>query len=333
MSSNGTEIFVSVVAPLRDDGAIVEAFVDETAGVLRESYRDYELVLVDDGSTDDTLDRLDRLLARHQCVRVVRLSRSFGEEVALAAGLDSAIGDYVVTMLPDSDPPELIPRIVEQARTGAGVVFGIRETRAGDRLAMRVAVRLFHWLAQHVLRIDVPRNATQFRAFSRQALNAVLAIRDSARYLRVLAVSIGYANRSFRYRPICRGGSPRRKSLVEAVGLAIDLVVTGSRRPLRLVTWFGAAASAFSLLYSGYVILVYLFKDDPAEGWTTLSLQVSVMFFFLFVALAVVSEYIGHILAETRNRPLYHVLDELNSCVLLADPERRNVVVGLPEGS
>lgn len=330
---NGTDLFVSIVAPLRDDGAIVEAFVRETMVVLRENYRDYELVLVDDGSTDDTRERLERLLAEHECVRVVRLSRSFGEEVALAAGLDSAIGDYVVTMLPDSDPPELIPRIVERARGGAGVVFGIRETRTGDRLTMRVAVRLFHMLARRVFRVDVPRNATHFRAFSRQALNAVLAIRDSARYLRVLAVSIGYANRSFRYRPICRSGRPRRKSLVEAVGLAVDLVVTGSRRPLRIVTWFGAAASGLSLLYSGYVILVYLLKDDPAEGWTTLSLQISIMFFFLFVAVAVISEYIGHILAETRNRPLYHVLDELNSSVLLADPERRNVVVGLPEAS
>jgi len=327
------DLFVSVVAPLRDDGAIVETFVDDTMCVLREAYRNYELVLVDDGSTDDTHWRLDRLLARHDCVRALRLSRSFGEEVALAAGLDSSIGDYVVTMLPDTDPPELIPRIIEQARSGAGVVFGIRDVRSGEPLAMRVAVQLFHWFARNVVRIDVPRNATQFRAFSRQALNAVLAIRDSARYLRVLAVSVGYANRSFRYRPICRSGRPRRKTFVEAVGLAIDLVVTGSSRPLRLVTWFGAAASAASLLYSGYVILVYVLKDHPAEGWTTLSLQVSVMFFFLFVALAVVSEYVGHILTETRARPLYHILDELNSSVLLAEPARRNVVFELSDRS
>jgi len=325
------EYFVSVVAPLHDDADIVDGFVRDTIRVLRESYSYYELVLVDDGSTDDTLARLEHLLRELEGVRVIRLSRRFGEEVALSAGLDAVIGDYAVTMLPDSDPPELIPEIVDQAREGSGVVFGVRRERSGEPFAMRAFSRLFYWVAARIAKIDIPRNSTQFRVFSRQALNAILEFKDRSRYLRVLAVHIGYANRSFVYRTISRSGKPRRKGFVEAINLAVDVIVAGSRRPLRLVSALGVFASALSLIYSGYVIVVYLVKDRPAEGWTTLSLQASGMFFLLFVLLTVVSEYVGQILAEARGRPLYHVLEELTSQVLVPDEGRRNVVTDVAE--
>ena len=136
-----TDCFVSVIAPLRNDGDIIDAFTDEVAAVLETNYRHFEIVLVDDASSDDTVHRAQSLLERHRNLRVIRLSRNFGQEIAISAGLDSVIGDFVVVMLPDSDPPDLIPNIVEQARQGAGVVFGVRRNRAGEPWTLRAGAR------------------------------------------------------------------------------------------------------------------------------------------------------------------------------------------------
>lgn len=320
------DCFVSVVAPVRDDGAILAAFVDETIAVLKASYANYELVLVDDGSQDDTSERVGALLAKHPCLRFIRLSRSFGTEAAIASGLDSTIGDFVVVMTPDTDPPELIPEMVELARSGIGTVYGVRLTRGGDPWWLRAGAAAFYFLCARLLGVRLPKNSTHFRVLSRKTVNAVTRIKDRNRYLRVLTASVGYSTRAVPYHPLARHGRPRHKTFRESVSLAINIMVTQSTHPLRLVSWLGLGASLVNLGYLLYVVAVYLLKSKVAEGWTTLSLQVGGMFFLVFLILSVMAEYLGRLMEETRERPLYHVLEERSSNVLLADPERRNVV-------
>jgi dolichol-phosphate mannosyltransferase len=321
-----SDCFVSVVAPLSNDGEIVEAFVAETLAVLGANYANYELTLVDDGSTDDTVERVKALLPRERCIRLIRLSRRFGQEIAISAGLDTVIGDFVVVMLPDSDPPGLIPRMVEQSRGGSGIVFGIRASREGEPWLLRAGTSLFYDLCNRVLDLGLPRNSTHFRVLSRQAVNAVIQIKDRFRYLRTLSAYVGYDNQSFVYETISRRARRQRKSLWEAVNLAISIIVANSVQPLRLVSWLGVLISGMNLLYIGYIILIYLFKPNVAEGWTTESLQSATMFFFLFLILAAICEYLGRLLGESRDRPLYFVMAEHNSSVLMVDAERRNVV-------
>jgi dolichol-phosphate mannosyltransferase len=321
-----SDCFVSVVAPLGNDAEIVEEFVTETLAVLGAHYANYELTLVDDGSQDDTVERVKRLLPRERCIRLIRLSRRFGEEIAISAGLDSVIGDFVVVMLPDTDPPALIPRIVEQSRRGSGVVFGIRASRRGEPAILRAGAAFFYWFADRILGLGLPRNSTHFRVLSRQAVNAVIQIKDRFRYLRTLSAYVGYDNQSFVYETISRRARPQRKSLWEAANLGISIIVSNTAQPLRLVSWLGLLISALDLLYIGYIVLVYLFKPHVAEGWTTESLQSAIMFFFVFVMLTAICEYLGRLLGESRDRPLYFVMAEHNSSVLMADAERRNVV-------
>ena len=321
-----SDCFISVVAPLHNDSAIVDAFITEVMAVLRESYTNYELILVDDGSVDDTAAKVTVLLNQHDCIRLIRLSRKFGTEIAIAAGLDSAIGDFVVIMLPESDPPQLITEIVQKARGGYGVVFGVRKDRSGEPLLMRAGASLFYWSANRLFKLALPKNAAPFRVMSRQAVNAVTQMKDKYRYLRVLTSYVGYSSRSFFYEPINRYGKPRTKGFFEAVNLAIGIIVTNSTHPLRFVSWLGLLAATLNVLYVGYIVVIYLFKKDVAPGWTTLSLQTAGMFFFVFLLLTILSEYIGRILEESKERPLYYVLEERNSSVLLADQERRNVV-------
>ena len=319
------DCFVSVVAPLNNDAALIPGFVDETLDVLRTRYANYELVLVDDGSTDDTPAVIRRLLGQFECVRYVRLSRHFGQEVAMLAGLDAVIGDFIVVMLPNHDPPGLIPELVQRVRDGHGVVFGIRRRRVGDTMAIRAAASIWYAYARRFLNHNLPRNASQFCALSRQALNAVVRIRDKYRYLRILTADIGYAHLGVPYDPIVRNVARGGRSFWSRAGVAMDLIVANSQHPLRAVTILGVGASVLNLAH-----LVFLVSgvalDRRATGTTALPLQLSAMFLLLFLMLAVMSEYVGHILVESRDRPLYHVLEERDSELAIADRTRRNVV-------
>jgi len=319
------DLFVSVVAPLRDDADIVTAFVDETMAMLKTAYLHYELLLVDDGSTDGTIAAVETLLARHDSIRLIRLSRSFGAEVAIAAGLDAAIGDFVAVMLPESDPPELVPRMVEQSRQGAGVVFGIRQDRAGEPLLLRWGAGLFYGLINRVLGLNVPRNSTHFRVLSRQAVNAVVRIKDRNRYLRTLSSYVGYANQSIVYDLKRRRAAPRRKTLRESLMLALGIIVSNSLQPLYLAVIVGMVVVAGNVLFLGYVVAVYLFKREVAEGWTTQSFVLGVMFGAVSLLCTVVAAYLGRLLGENQDRPLYFVHEEKASAVPPA-AERMNIV-------
>src|SRR5690606_34377581 len=151
------------------------------------------------------------------------LSRRFGQEIAVAAGLDSAIGDFVVVMLPDSDLPESVPAMVEQARAGIGVVFGVRLDRDGDPWLHRLGARIFYALTA-ACGLPIRRNATHFRALSREAVNAITRIRSPKRYLRTLSQTVGFGDAAFPYHPRSLRGRRRRRTLPTLARLAIDIV-------------------------------------------------------------------------------------------------------------
>ena len=325
------DVFVSVVAALHNDADIVSGFIDDTLDVLKREYENYELVLVDDGSTDETVAIVSEALASHECIRLIVLSRRFGRESALSAGLDSVIGDYIVVIEPDRDPVSLVPEIVEKAREGIGVVFGVRKNRRGDSLLKRMASGVFYWYFRRVLKIGLTRNSTDYRVLSRQALNAMIRMKDSLRYLRTFSLYIGYGSESFEYEFEHRRARPRNKSLGESVRIGISMIVASSTHPLRSVSLLALVLSLGSVAIAAYVLLVRFLAQDVAPGWATQSLHRSVMFFFLFLILSVLCEYVGRLLAEVRDRPLYHVVEERNSSVMIADEDRKNVVTDSQE--
>ena len=321
-----SDCFASVVAPLYNDADIAEAFVLDVIAVLEKHYENYELVLVDDGSTDGTAACVTALLQAKRCIRLVRLSRRFGRDVAISAGLDAVIGDFVVVLLPESDPPELIPEFIERCRTGAGIVYGIRAHRPAEPLYLSIGTRLFYWYFNRVVGVDLPRNSTDFRAYSRQTVNAITRIKDRLRYLRTFGGYVGFGGQPLVYEPRPRRERVRGRKPGEALGLAINMTVANSTQPLRIVSLLGLALSAACGLHVVYVLLTRLLSKHLAEGWTTQQLFVSVMFMFLFVMLATLCEYMGRLLGEVKDRPLYFVLEERTSSVLLVDESRKNVV-------
>ncbi len=321
-----TDVFISVIAPLSNDADLVEAFTDEVMGVLRANYANYELVLVDDGSRDATAAAVDCLLVRHECVRLLRLSRQFGTEAAISAGLDSVIGDFVAVLEPERDPAALIPEFVRRARAGSGVVYGVCHDRQGQGLLTRVGTAIFYRLAPALLGLELTPDTTLFRVLSRQAVNAITGIKDRYRFFRLLSASVGFRSEAIEYQPQLRRTSRRQKSFGEAFDLALGLAFTNTMRPLRLAGGLALLAALGNVLYLAYSVAIYLFKPDVAAGWTSQSMHSAAMFAVLFLILAICTEYLGHILEESRERPLYHLLDEKQSTVMIADDSRRNVV-------
>ena len=318
--------FISVVAPLHNDVEIVESYIRETLPVLRDNFTNFELVLVDDDSTDGTVDVVANLLSEYEGIRLLRLSREFGEEIAIAAGLDTVIGDFTIVMLPYMDPPGEIPELVNRCIRGVDVVFGVRRTRAAEPWWMARATALFYAYCHRMLHLDLPRNSTQFRCLSRQAVNAIIQIKDSYRYLKLFSAYVGYAREEYLYDPVQRDKKMRHRGFIDSLSMALTIITENSAHPLRFVSWLGVLAAVSNLLYVGYIFLVYFLKADIAEGWATLSLQGAMQFFFIAIILAALCEYTGRVLNRLQDRPLYYLRGEQNSSVLLVDRERRNIV-------
>lgn len=320
------DVFVSVVAVLRSYARFLPAFVEETYSVLEANYSNFELVLVDNGARDDTPRVVRELLARYKCVRYLRLSRRQKPETAVTAGLDAAIGDFVVTLHPEFDPPAEIPALVEGCRVGADVVFGVAPFPTPPGVLYRLLRGGFRAVARTLLGPDVMRATSGFRCLSRAAVSALTRVRVRKRHFGMIAAEIGLTTATHPYTFIARGGKAPRVNLRRAARSAASLTLGHSVAPLRVVSLLGLGGSFLSLVYSLYVVGVYLTKQDVMPGWTTLSLQVSGLFLLVFVMLTMIGEHLARLVDEAGGRPLYHVREEQASAVMLSDLARRNVM-------
>lgn len=320
-----TNTVISIVVPLQQDAGLVEEVVTGIDSVLKDRYRFFEIVLADDGSTDGTITAIQPLLKQIQRIRYMLLSKPFGREVALTAGIESAIGDYVVTLDPRTDPCDLIPAMIDCCRKTGGIVHGMAENQLKRRFFREWCGDFFRNYCRKHLGVDIKRGVSDFRVMSRQAVNALLQVREQSRYLRVLTLTLGYQHEFFPYQ-IRNREDYRPTPWHSEVVTAVNLLAANTRHPLRIVTAVGVLGALLNLSYALYVVVVYMLRPTVAEGWTTLSLQSSGMFFLICLILAVLSEYVGAILGEVRTRPLYFIAQELNSSVLLEDTIRSSIV-------
>jgi glycosyltransferase involved in cell wall biosynthesis len=321
------EALISIVAPLEGEGGdAVEAFVAETIDQLRALVTHYEIILVDDGTDDDTRERVKSLLTRFDFVRFLQLSRHFGEETAIAAGLDAAIGDYVIVMLPNVDPPTLIPRFFEQVRSNAAdLVYGVRLHRKNEPVWYRFGAWVFYGYVNGVLNAGLPRDSTQFRCMTRQVVNAITKIRDPESYLRSLTSYVGFRKAPLAYAPINRNGRPFARPVNDAFHLLRSLTIDYSTQPLRFVAWLGVIIGITLTVLTGFQFFSGRLDPARARDIDPILFVLSVQFLVVTVVLAVIAAYIASVARRTRARPAYYVQEEHTSSVLLAE-NRRNVV-------
>lgn len=305
---------ISIIAPLSDAESYIVDFVQRANAVLDAHYEQFELILVDDGSVDATVSRVQGLLEAIANLRYIRLSRRFGIEVALTAGLDAAIGDYCVVLIPGLDPPGLIPKFVEECARSGHVVLGQNTSRVRrEGLIFRLAHSAFHWFCRRLLGFTIPHSTTYFVALNRRAVHQINRTEDKFRFLKAITMHIGLAYTLISYEFESSASARSFRGFWQSVAISIDIIVFNSMRPLRMAAVLSLTLSIASLVYVVQILAVYLFKRHVAEGWVTLSLQEAVASFVLFLVLAVMIEYLGRALQETGNRPLYYVSDELNS--------------------
>jgi glycosyltransferase involved in cell wall biosynthesis len=320
------DTLISIVAPLENEGgAAVTAFVDEVIAELRKLVTHYEIILVDDGTEDDTREAAKQLLSRYDFVRFLRLSRHFGEETAIGAGLESSIGDYVIVMLPNMDPPSLIPQFFERARAGIDLVYGVRVHRKNEPLWYRFGAAVFYGYVNGVLHAGLPRDSTQFRCMTRQVVNAITKIRDPESYLRTLTSYVGFRKEPLPYSPMNRNGRPTFRPTADAFHLFRSLTIDYSTQPLRFTAWLGVFIALTLTVMSGWQFGAGRLDPARARDIDPILFVLSVQFLIVTIVLAAIAAYVASVARRTRSRPAYYVQEEQTSSVLLRE-ERRNVV-------
>jgi hypothetical protein len=321
---NGPEdVFVSAIAVVDKYAVGVAAYTKKLIKLLGEQYRNYELVIVDNGLPIGELTATIDVLDTTPCVRIIRLSKLMPRDTAVFVGLEASIGDYVVLLMYHQDPYQLIPQFVKKNKQ-ADIVFGVSDQPTRTGFFNKYGAGLFYWYNKRYLNITIPTRSTYFMSLNRRAANALTRNRRHARHIRYMARQVGYDMDEITYRQLPRAGEDKKR-LPELIISAIELTTNYSRHPLRMLSGLGLVVASLNLLYGCYVVGVRLFRGHVMEGWTTLSLQAAIMFFFMFLILAILSEYIGKILEESRDEPPYYILDELNSKVSVADMTRRNI--------
>jgi len=324
------DIMVTVLTVVQNDADILEAFLNDLSKVLSEAYRHYEILLVDDGSTDETEGKVAEAQKRLRNIRCVRLSRAYDRETALAAGMDNSIGDFVVIMELEHDPVELIPEMVQRAIDGANIVIADRKDRSDDKALVRSLAAPGFRLASRILGVEIEPNSSYYRVMSRQVVNSITRIRNKSRYLKYLNSVVGFKQAHLSYTRHFRRPTPKhRVGTWSAIRKGMDLIFSNSAAPLRFVALLGSIASLLSLAYILYIVIVRLLSSSLAPGWLTTNLVSTTMFFFLFVILTILSEYIARILDEVKEMPLYFVDYESHSTVSNSsntESDRVNVV-------
>jgi polyisoprenyl-phosphate glycosyltransferase len=303
------DALVSVVVPVYDEVETIPELHERLSAALQPLGR-YEIVVVDDGSSDGTWEALQARAATDPHLRLIRLSRNFGHQIALTAGLDAARGDAVVSMDGDlQDPPELIPELVARWREGFDVVYAVRTARAGETRFKLATASLFYWLVNRMSSVRIPEQAGDFRLLSRRAVDTLQSMPERARFVRGMTSWIGFRQVGVPYEREARKQGETKYPLRRMLRFAGDAITSFSTAPIRYVTALGFVAVAFCLVYFAYTLYVRLFTDDAVAGWTSVVVVVLFLGGVQLISLGVIGQYVGRIFDEVKERPLY-VVDE-----------------------
>lgn len=300
----------SVVAAAYDEAAVLSTFVERTVSVLETTGEEWELVLVDDGSRDSTWQVIAHAASADPRVRGLRLSRNFGHQLALTAGLSVARGDGVITM--DSDlqhPPEAIPDLLA-ARADNDVVYAVRSPKDAAGFGKRCSARVFYALLNRLSSLELPEGAADNRWMSRRVVDVLLEMPERHRFLRGLVRWAGYEQAFVEYHRAAREVGESKYGLRRMVLFAWDAVVSFSSFPLRVASVVGAAVSVLGWLYLIYVLAVRVFTDHAVAGWTSVTAAALVLGGAQLVFLGILGQYVGRMYDDLKRRPLFLIRED-----------------------
>ena len=310
---------ISVVVPAHNEATGIAQLYQRLTGAAATWNEEYEFILVDDGSSDGTFAALSEIAARDSRLKVISLSRNFGHQAAVTAGLAHAAGSVVAVVDADlQDPPEELGRFIAKCREGYEVVYAIRAQRK-ESLLKRAAYHMYYRLLRLFANIDIPLDSGDFCVMSRRALDALNALPERNRFIRGLRTWIGYRQTGLEYERAARKTGRSKYTLRKLINLALDGVVGFSSLPLRMLGLAGAAVGVLALLAAALFLFQYLsgftilgYNPRQSRGWTSLILAVLFLSAIQLFGLGIIGEYLGKLFEEAKGRPSYIIATTVN---------------------
>jgi glycosyltransferase involved in cell wall biosynthesis len=302
---------LSVVLPAFNEALNLVELLPELHRALANQTEQLELLVVDDGSSDDTALLVQTLIHQGLPLRLLRLSRNFGKEAALCAGLDTADGDAVIIMDADGQHPIATAlQMIDDWRRGFDVVYGVQRGRSETQsLFRRGFTRLFYWLIHHGSRINMPPDAGDFRLLDRRVVLALRTLPERARYTKGLFAWVGFKTKAIEYVPHSREHGVSSYGLVQLLSFALVGLTAFTKMPLRLVSLLGILVSALSLVFGAWVVLEKTLFGQPVSGFTTLAASITFLAGVQLFCLGIIAEYLGRVFDEVKHRPIYLLQD------------------------
>lgn len=306
MNSYQTDIRYSIVVPVLNEEEVLEDFYKRLILVMDRLNENYEVLFVNDGSTDRSLEVMKDIQAKDKKIRIIDFSRNFGHQIAVTAGTDYSKGDAIIVIDADlQDPPEVIPSFIKKWKEGFEVVYGVREVREGETIFKKITANIFYRTLRRMAKIDIPVDAGDFRLIDKKVVEVFKRIREQNRYVRGLVSWVGFKQIGVSYKREKRFAGKTKYSLTKMVKLAIDGVISFSSFPLKIATYLGFFTAGASFLYIIYALALRFLTDKSVPGWTSLMVAILFLGGIQLICLGILGEYIGRINEETKNRPLY----------------------------
>ncbi|MCL6477815.1 MAG: glycosyltransferase family 2 protein [Peptococcaceae bacterium] len=303
----------TVVIPVYNEEAVISETYRRLTRVMESVGEPYELLFVNDGSRDRTVEIIEGFAGSDRRVKLLDFSRNFGHQIAITAGMDYARGDAIVIIDADlQDPPELIPQMIEKWQEGYEVVYAKRSKRKGETLFKRWTASLFYRMLQVLTEVDIPLDTGDFRLIDRKVCAAMRGIREKNRFVRGLVSWVGFRQTAIEYVREERFAGETKYPLKKMLRFALDGITSFSHKPLKLAAYLGFVTSLASFVYLLVSLGQKLFTNSTVAGWASLIACLLLLNGVILILLGILGEYVGRIYDETKNRPLYILRNEPN---------------------
>lgn len=304
---------LSVIIPLFNEEDTLPELLGALRAVLDPQEFEYEIMFVDDGSRDRTYALAVKFAEADKRLKIVRLGRNFGQQVAITAGLDFCTGENAVVMDADlQDPPDLIPEMLAKRNEGFDIVYAKRTQRHGETKFKRFSAKAFYWLMTRLAGLRIPENAGDFRLLSRKAVEELRKMREHHRYLRGMTTWIGLPQTAVYYERPPRKQGQTKWSLAKMVTFALDAICSFSYVPLRLATLLGLVTSFVCVAYLAYVLVLRFTGQFLIQGWPSTIVAVLLLGSVQLVCLGIIGEFLGRVYEEVKGRPIYTIMETQN---------------------
>lgn len=305
---------LSVIVSMYNEEDSLKSFFTEIQKVLNSLKKySYEIVCIDDGSTDKTFSLLTQYAKKDERIKVIKFSRNFGKEYGMMAGLKYCRGKAAIPIDVDlQDPPELIERFVEKWEQGYDMVYGIRKDRQSDTFLKRMTAKMFYKIYNLMTRSPIPYNAGDYRLLDRKVINAILSLRENNIFMKGIFGWTGFKSVGIKYTRQKRVAGESKWNYWKLWNFALDGITASTTLPLRIWSYLGTLLAMSGMAYALYIIIRTIIKGIDVPGYASLLVFILVLGGIQMIILGIIGEYIGRIFMEVKNRPLYIVEEKVN---------------------